>query len=97
MQKVEYELVFLKKTAGLSKKLLKDFVTDILKGFGGLDLLSNILVSCPEGNKVEISVSRECLSLMHSALVMCGSYQGVSCCFRQCSSRPEDCYASVYC
>lgn len=84
MQKVRYELEFCKRTATLGRELLKTFVMDTLREFGGLSLLSNVLVSCPEPNVVEVAMPKECVNLVHSALTMCGRYQNTACCFKEC-------------
>lgn len=85
MQKVKYELVFCKKGASLGKEPLRSFVLDVLNGFGGLSLLSNVLVHCLGGNRIEVCASKECVGMVHGALVMCGKYQDVNCCFRECT------------
>lgn len=86
MQKVRYGLEFSKRTASLGRESLKTFVVDTLREFGGLSLLSNVLVSCPEANMVEVTMPKECVNLVHSALTMCGRYQDTACCFKECSS-----------
>ena len=83
MKKAKFELTFLKKTAKINGKILKDFVVDVLKEFGGLNLLSNVTIGNLEENSIEISVTDDFASMACTAFTMCGSYKDLKCCFKE--------------
>lgn len=78
-----FKIQFLKRTAKLNKDATKIFALEILKEFGGLSLLSNVVVSCLAENTFKVTCEKEVLSLVQAAFITCGSYQETKCCFIQ--------------
>lgn len=82
MQVLKYEVIFEKKSAKIKDQKLNEFTCEILKNFGGLSLLSNIKISSSLNNRIELSVEDESVNLVHTALIMCGRWNSINCCFR---------------
>lgn len=61
---------------------MKDFVKDVLKDFGGLDLLSRTTVSC-SNNEVVVEADEDVSHVVHGSLFFCGEYKSVKCKFEQ--------------
>jgi len=79
----KYKLVFIKKSAKISKESFQSFIIDILKSFGGLSLLSNIKIVSLEDSILEIEAEDSVIDQAHVSLMMCGHYKGIECCFRE--------------
>jgi len=79
-----YKISFLRKSASLSRDDTRKFVTDVMKSFGGLALLSMATVAVRQDGTVEINgLDAHALDLAHSAMALCGSYQEMKCCIRE--------------
>lgn len=80
----KFKLVFIKKSAKLSKEALQLFVLEIIRAFGGLSLLSNLKISCYEDSTLSIeALSKESMAEANVALILCGGYKEIECCFTQ--------------
>jgi len=83
MPVVKYRLGLAKKTARIGRAGLDAFVREALREFGGRSLLSNIALACNDDNTLEIEADKDSLCMVHGALVLCGTYRGIGCCFRE--------------
>ena len=83
MPVLKYRLCLAKKTARISRENLGGFVKETLREFGGCSLLSNVSLSCNDDNTFEARTDRDSLHIVHGALVLCGAYKDIGCCFRE--------------
>ncbi len=84
MAKTLYKVFFLKKTAKLNKESIKKFISEILKNFGGISLLSTVSIISFDDSTFEISsIDKESARIANSALSLCGQYQTMKCCIRE--------------
>ncbi|KAG5860549.1 hypothetical protein KMI_01g01900 [Encephalitozoon hellem] len=79
---MRYRLVFAKKSARVEDSELRRFVQELIRGFGGLDLLSRVEVRC-SGGIVVVEGDEEVSSVVHGSLFFCGEYKSVKCRFEQ--------------
>lgn len=79
----KYRLRLVKKSAKLNKLQLSAFVKNTLKDFGGNSLLSNVFLSCSDDNVAEIKTDKDNIGAVHGALLLCGQYKDIRCCFRE--------------
>ncbi|KAL7349042.1 hypothetical protein P7C66_08s3g13240 [Encephalitozoon intestinalis] len=79
---LRYRLVFGRKGVLIEDRALKEFVSGLIRGFGGLDLLSRVSVRC-DGGVINISADKEASSIVHGSLFLCGEYKSVGCRFER--------------
>ncbi|AFN83540.1 hypothetical protein EROM_081240 [Encephalitozoon romaleae SJ-2008] len=77
-----YRLVFARKGARVEDGVLQEFVQEIIRGFGGLDLLSRVDVKC-NGGIIGVEADEEASNVVHGSLFFCGEYKSVKCRFEQ--------------
>lgn len=82
MGSIKFELQFEKKSAKLNASALKIFVTETIKNFGGVSLISNCSIKTFEDNQIEINTDKDGEARVCAALIMCGRYNEIKCCFR---------------
>lgn len=62
--------------------MLKGFVYDLMRAFGGIDLASRVCVECKD-NVVTVETDSDASRAVHGALFLCGEYKSVKCKFEQ--------------
>ncbi|UYI27055.1 pumilio domain-containing-like protein [Encephalitozoon cuniculi] len=79
---MRYKLVLARKDARIEDRVLKGFVQDVMRSFGGLDLLSRVDVRC-SGGVIAIETDSKTSHVVHGSLFFCGEYKSIGCVFER--------------